>query len=83
LITETIDQYIAHLRAQRQSEKTIGKYGFALNLMVELAKTRGLSRIDQIDLAFIDAFKLSRNSQRVTSNVKGDHAKGQDQNHPQ
>lgn len=29
LITEVIDEYISHLRAQRRSEKTIRKYQFA------------------------------------------------------
>lgn len=79
-ITETIEQYIAHLRAQRRCTRTIGKSQFAFKLLLELALIRGVTRIDQIDLAFVDAFKLARNTRRVTLMKKADHAESQTEN---
>ncbi|MEX2308415.1 MAG: hypothetical protein WD738_12515 [Pirellulales bacterium] len=65
LIKDVIEEYIAHLRANGRSEKTVGKYEFAFKLVLELAERRGLRRISQIDLALIDAFRAERNTCRV------------------
>jgi hypothetical protein len=64
-IKDVIDEYLSHLEAQRRSKSTIKKYRFALRLALELATKRGISRINQIDLAFIDAFRLERTTHRV------------------
>jgi site-specific recombinase XerC len=58
VIKDVIKEYLSHLRAQCRSPKTITKYEFCFKLMLELAARRRITHIDQIDLAFVDAFKL-------------------------
>lgn len=70
LISDVIVEYISHLRAQGRAKKTIRKYEFAFKLALELAERRGISRIDQIDLAFIDAFRLAREVHRAKPKTK-------------
>jgi hypothetical protein len=43
-----------------RSPRTITKYRFCFKLVLNLAERRGVLRIDQIDLAFVDAFQLQR-----------------------
>ena len=77
IIKNVVDEYISHLRAQRRSAKTITKYMFGFKLMLELAAKRGITRIDQIDLAFIDAFKLERTTHRAKPKKKDTNAESQ------
>ena len=56
VIKDVIKEYLSHLRTQRRSPKTITKYEFCFKLMLELAARRRIIRIDQIGLAFVDAF---------------------------
>ncbi len=69
LIENVVEEYISHLRASGRSEKTIAKYMFTFRLVLELAEKRGITRVDQLDLAFINAFRLERNTHR--ENPKG------------
>jgi hypothetical protein len=64
LIKDVVEEYLAHLRAQRRAVSTIRKYLFGFKLIQELAARRGISRINQIDLAFVDAFRLERMTHR-------------------
>jgi hypothetical protein len=81
-IKDVIADYIAHLRAKPCAESTITKYQHALKLVVELAEKRGISRIDQINLAFVDAFRLDRVTHRY-KRKRNDHAEGQTEDDPQ
>lgn len=64
--------YLAHLRAKNRAERTIRKYVFGFKLIQELAARRGITRINQIDLAFVDAFRLERMTHRVKPPKKDD-----------
>jgi hypothetical protein len=83
LIKDVIDEYIPHLQAMGRSEKTITKYQFTFKLMLELAAKRGISRINQIDLAFVDAFKLERTTHRVKPKKKDTREESKAQNNSQ
>jgi hypothetical protein len=74
LIADVINEYVAHLRAQGRAELTIRKYIFGFKLIQELAARRGISRIDQINLAFVDAFRLERTTHRVKRKKKENDA---------
>jgi hypothetical protein len=74
LIKDVIKEYLSHLRAQRRAPKTITKYEFCFKLMLELAAKRGIARIDQIDLAFVDAYKLERTTHRAKPKKKDNYA---------
>lgn len=73
-IKDVIKEYISHLRAQRRSSKTITKYEFCFKLLLELAAKRRITRIDQIDLAFVDAYKLERITHRAKPKKKDNNA---------
>ena len=60
LIEDVISDYIPHLQALGRSPKTITKYQYCFKLALQLAAKRGVKRINQIDLAFIDAFRGER-----------------------
>jgi hypothetical protein len=77
IIRDVIKDYLSHLRAQRRSPKTIDKYEFCFKLMLELAAKRRITRIDQIDLAFIDAYKLERITHRAKPKKKDINAESQ------
>jgi len=48
-------------RDQRcRSENTLGKYEFCFNLLLALADRRKVTRISQIDVALLDAFRAER-----------------------
>jgi hypothetical protein len=83
LIMDVIDAYMEHVRAKGLAKTTIRKYEFGLKLIQDLATRRGISRIDQIDLAFVDAFKIERETHRVKPRKKDTHAKGQAENNSQ
>ena len=76
-IKDVIEEYLSHLRAQRRSPKTITKYEFCFRLLLELAARRRITRIDQIDLAFVDAFKLERTTHRAKPQKKDSNAESQ------
>jgi hypothetical protein len=82
-IAAVIGEYISHLRALRRSPKTIAKYLFCFGLMEELAAKRGITRIDQVDLAFIDAFKLERIKHRAQPRKRYNHAASESKNNSQ
>lgn len=83
LITDVIEQYIAHLRANQRSENTIRKYQFTFKLLLELAVKRGTRRIDQLNLAFVDAYRASRNTYRVKPKKRSGNVESQTENDPQ
>lgn len=60
LIGEVIEAYLEHLRAEGRSPKTIGKYQFCFDLLQDLAKRRGVRRISQIDVRFVDQYRAER-----------------------
>lgn len=78
LITDVIEQYLTHLRAKRRSEKTIQKYQFAFKLFMNLAENQGIRRIDQVNLALIDAYRSAReiNRAKPKNNVEGQRKNG-------
>lgn len=80
LIKDVIEEYISHLHAKRRSAKTISKYRFTFALALKLAERRGISRINQIDLAFVDAFRLERTTHRTKPKRTENSAEGQTQN---
>jgi hypothetical protein len=59
-IKDVVDKYITHLRSLGRSVKTIQKYNHCFQLVIELAAELNVERIDQLDLAFIDAFREKR-----------------------
>ena len=64
----------AHLRAQRSlREERSRKYLFCFKLMQELAEKRRHHRINQIDLAFVDAFQVR--TQLTASETKKDETR--------
>jgi hypothetical protein len=73
-ITDVINEYVSHLRAQRRSQKTITKYEFCFKLLLELAAKRRITRIDQIDLAFVDTYRLERTTHRAKPKKKDNDA---------
>jgi hypothetical protein len=64
-IKDVIDEYLAHLVALGRSQRTVTKYQFCFNLVLKLAKKRGICRIDQIDESFIDAYRTERHKHAV------------------
>ena len=82
-IKDVIAEYMSHLRAQCRSPKTLKKYEFCFKLMMELAVKRGITRIDQVDLAFIDAFKLERIKHRAQPRKRYQHVASKSENHSQ
>lgn len=79
LIGDVISEYLSHLRAQGRAETTIKKYAFGCKLIQDLAARRGISRINQLDLAFVDAFRLARAIHRVKPGMKN-YVEGQTEN---
>lgn len=71
-IDEAMEEYIAYLRGQRRSTKTIGKYQHCFNIVRELAKERNLKRLNQIDHRFVDAFRNHRAETSEPKTVKND-----------
>ena len=57
---DVIEKYISHLTAVGRSAKTIKKYQYCFRLVLELAAERRIERVDQLDLAFVDAFRRKR-----------------------
>jgi site-specific recombinase XerD len=60
LIKHVIEQYLDHLRSEGRAEKTIGKYKFGLDLLVEIAERRHAKRLSQLNLAIVDQFRAER-----------------------
>lgn len=60
LIKDVVKQYLDHLRAEGRSHKTIAKYEFCFNLLLELAGRRKTKRITQVDIAIVDLFRAER-----------------------
>jgi hypothetical protein len=60
LLEKVISDYISHLEALGRSPRTITKYQYCFKLVQQLAAKRGVKQINQIDFAFIDAFRAER-----------------------
>lgn len=71
-IDEAIEEYIAYLRGQRRSTKTIGKYQHCFSILSKLAEERGLKRLNQIDHRFVDAFRNHRAENAKPKTLKND-----------
>ena len=59
-VSDVLDAYCHHLRAERRSAKTLTKYTYVFELVRDLAARRKSSTIGNIDLAFVDAFRAER-----------------------
>ena len=64
LITEVIEEYLAHLTTEGRAEKTLSKYQYTLNLFAELAKTLGKTSLHQINLRTVDAYRKMRTDEK-------------------
>jgi integrase len=60
LLEDVISEYISHLQGLGRSPKTITKDQYCFALVQELAARRGIKRINQIDLGFVDAYRGER-----------------------
>lgn len=71
LIKDVVEQYMAHLKAKRRSAKTITKYQYCFELLLNLADQLRITRISQINLSVVDQFRATRvtgkKSQRAAS----------------
>jgi len=59
-VQDVVDQYIAHLRAEGRSQKTICKYQFCFTLLLEITERRRIKRISQFDVNLIDQYRAER-----------------------
>jgi integrase len=71
-IDEAIEEYIAYLRGQRRSSKTIGKYQHCFIILKKLAEERGLKRLSQVDHRVVDAFRNLRSESSKPKTVAND-----------
>ena len=60
LIREVIDQYTAHLRSEGRAEKTVRKYEFCYDLLLDIAERRNVTRISQLDIRVVDQYRAER-----------------------
>jgi integrase len=60
LITAVVAEYLEHLTAEGRTPKTVNKYRFCYNLLQEIAESRHLTRISQIDVALVDRYRAER-----------------------
>jgi hypothetical protein len=60
LIKEVVQTYLDHLRALGRSRKTLAKYEHCFLLVLQLADELGVTRINQLDLRFVDVFRRRR-----------------------
>lgn len=60
LIKDVVDQYVAHLRVEGRSEKTIGKYLFCFTLLLEIAGRCNIKRLSQLDVSLVDRYRSER-----------------------
>lgn len=60
LIKDVVDQYIASRRGEGRSEKTIGKYQYGYDLLLEVADRGNRKRISELDVAMVDQFRAER-----------------------
>lgn len=60
LLTDVVEQYLENVRIEGKSPKTISKYKFCRDLLMVIAKQNKKLRIDQIDVALVQAFRASR-----------------------
>lgn len=59
-IREAVEQYLDHLTPLDRSPKTIAKYRFVFDVMIEVANGLGKTKVSEIDLNLIDAFRAER-----------------------
>jgi hypothetical protein len=60
LIKDVVDQYLAHKRAEGRADKTLDKYAYCFELFWEVAERQKKTRISQVDVAIVDAFRAER-----------------------
>jgi integrase len=60
LMKDVINQYLDHLRSEGRMEKTIGKYKFGLDLLLEIAERQHRTRLSQLDVALVEQFRAER-----------------------
>jgi hypothetical protein len=66
LIKDVIQMYLDHLRALGRSRKTLTKYEHCFQLVLQLADEMGATRINQLDLRFVDVFRRRRTEGTLT-----------------
>jgi len=60
LVTEVVTQYLDYLRAEGRTSKTIEKYRFCFDILIDLAASRRVTRISQVSIALIDKYRAER-----------------------
>jgi site-specific recombinase XerD len=60
LIKEVIEQYIASRRSEGRSEKTVGKYQYGYDLLLEIAEHCNRTRISELDVTMVAQFRAER-----------------------
>jgi integrase/recombinase XerD len=60
LIKDVVEEYIAHLRAEGRSEKTVCKYQFCFDLLLEIAGGHNIKRLSQLDVSLVDRYRSER-----------------------
>jgi integrase len=59
-IRDVIDQYLDHLAAEGRDPKTVNKYRFCFDLLLEIAERRRCTRISQLDVGIVDQYRAER-----------------------
>ncbi|MCH7725690.1 MAG: site-specific integrase, partial [Planctomycetes bacterium] len=60
LIEDVVHQYLEHLRAEERSEKTIRKYQFCFDLLLEVAACLKVARISHLGITMVDRYRAER-----------------------
>lgn len=60
LISDVVDQYIAHLVAEGRAAKTVRKHQFCFKLLQDIAERRYIKRISQLDMRLVDQYRAER-----------------------
>lgn len=67
-LNAVIEQYLAYLRVEGRTDKTIKKYEFALRIVEKLATAARIEKASELSVSFVDRFRAARKS--------GDEASG-------
>lgn len=69
-IEEAIRVYDEYLVSEGRKEKTLAKYRLVFKRVAELARQRGITTIDRLDLSFWDAFRAERRLQGAAEKTR-------------